>query len=157
MLATNHCHKIRRFNLPIFQYREDIDILGKLNQVCQLQENRPYFQITHALVEQDTGHTSFVVLLITQLLRLVGRLDPANRFNDTSWVAVVTQTDQQVGPQSLCNRSFGGVFVLSRCFLFCCFFCGCRGFCHRVESDLFLFLLHSNTSHTEFELLDNLY
>ena len=52
------------------------------------------------------------VLLITRLLRLVGR------FNHTSRVAVVTQTDL---PKSVRNRCvvevFGGVFVLSRCFL----------------------------------------
>ena len=48
----------------------------------------------------------------------------------------------------LCNRSFGD--VLFGCFL-CChvaffkFFCGCRGFCHRTESDLFLILLVSQT------------
>ena len=46
----------------------------------------------------------------------------------------------------LCNKKssavisskFGGVFMLSRCFLD--FVCGCRGFCHRTESDLVLFL-----------------
>ena len=56
-----------------------------------------------------------------------------------SWVAVVTLTDR---PKSIRNRCvidvFGRVFVLSRCFLD--FFCWCRGFCNRTESDLFLFL-----------------
>ena len=33
---------------------------------------------------------------------------------------------------------FGGFVVLARSF-FDFFFCGCRGFCHRTESDLFLF------------------
>ena len=41
--------------------------------------------------------------------------DPANRFNHTSWVAIVTPTDR------VRNRCvieiFGGVFMLSRCFL----------------------------------------
>ena len=59
--------------------------------------------------------------------------------NHTSWVAVVTPTDR---PKSVCNRC-----VIK---LFCCVvsvvtlpfghFCWCRGFCHRTESDLFLFL-----------------
>ena len=39
--------------------------------------------------------------------------------------------------QSLCNQSFGGVFYVVTMLLG--FFCGCRGFCHRTESDLFLF------------------
>ena len=41
-----------------------------------------------------------------------------NRFNHTSWVAIVTLTDR---PKSVRNRCvievFGGVFALSRCFL----------------------------------------
>ena len=65
---------------------------------------------------------------------------PVNRFNHTSWVAIVMQTDR---PMSIRNRCvidvFGGVFVLSRCFFF--IFCGCRGFCHTTEPDIFLFLL----------------
>ena len=32
-----------------------------------------------------------------------------NRFNHTSWMAVVTQIDR---PKSVCNRRFSGVFVL---------------------------------------------
>ena len=36
------------------------------------------------------------------------------------------------------SKVFGGVFVSSRCFLN--FLCCCRGFSHRTESDLFLFL-----------------
>ena len=45
---------------------------------------------------------------------------------------------KEVGPQSLSNRSFCWRFV-------CChgvfwILCGCKGFCHRNESDLFLFL-----------------
>ena len=51
-------------------------------------------------------------------------------------LTAVTPTDR---PKSVCNRcvikTFGGVFL-------CCHnaFSGCRGFCHRTESDLFLFL-----------------
>ena len=62
---------------------------------------------------------------------------PVNRFNHTSWVAIVTPADR---PKSVCNHCvievFGGVFVLSRCFLD---FCRFGGFCHRTESYLFIF------------------
>ena len=44
--------------------------------------------------------------------------DPGNRFNHTSWVAIVTPTDR---PKSVWNRCvievFGCFFMLSRCFL----------------------------------------
>ena len=57
------------------------------------------------------------VLLMTQLLRLVGRLDPVNRFNHTSYVVVVTPTDRLKSVQNCCViEGFGDVFVLSRCF-----------------------------------------
>ena len=53
-------------------------------------------------------------------------------------MAVFTPTDR---PKSVHNRcvikDFGGVCVLSRCFLG--LFYECRGFSHRTESDLFLF------------------
>ena len=43
-----------------------------------------------------------------------------NWFNHTSWVTAVTPTDR---PKSVCNscviKVFGGVFMLSRCFLDC--------------------------------------
>ena len=62
-----------------------------------------------------------------------------NRFNHTSGVTAVTPTDR---PKSVRNRCaievFGGVFYVVT--LLFGFFCGCRGFCHRTESDLFLFL-----------------
>ena len=45
-----------------------------------------------------------------------------------------------LGPQSLCNQSFWWRFYVVT--LVFGFFCGCRGFCHRTESDLFLFLLY---------------
>ena len=51
-----------------------------------------------------------------------------NRINHTSWEAIATPTDR---PKSVRNRCvievFGGVFVLSRCFLD---FCQCIGFRH---------------------------
>ena len=62
--------------------------------------------------------------------------------NHTSWVALVTPTDR---PKSVRNRCLIELF-LWRCL--CChfalfdIFCWCRGFCHRTESDIFLFLLH---------------
>ena len=62
-----------------------------------------------------------------------------NRFNHTSGVTTVTPTDR---PKSVHNRCvikiFGGVFYVVT--LLFGFLCGCRGFCHITESDLFLFL-----------------
>ena len=56
----------------------------------------------------------------------------------TSWVAIVTPADR---PKSVRNRCvievFGGVFCVVT--LLFGFFCRCKGFCHRAESDLFLF------------------
>ena len=44
--------------------------------------------------------------------------DPVNWFNHTSWVAVVTTTDCPKSVRNRCaNEVFGGVCVLSRCFL----------------------------------------
>ena len=66
--------------------------------------------------------------------------DPVNWFNHTSWVAIVTPTDR---PKSVRNRCvievFGGVCVLSRCFLG---FCGCRGLCHRTARSLPFYVKH---------------
>ena len=45
---------------------------------------------------------------------------------------------KKIGPQSLCYRSFWWRFCVVTLFFW--FFCGCRGFCHRTESDLFLLL-----------------
>ena len=60
------------------------------------------------------------VLLITRLLRLVGRLALVNRFNHTSWVTAVTPTDRPKSVRNSCViKVFGGVFMLSRCFLDC--------------------------------------
>ena len=57
-------------------------------------------------------------------------------------MTAVTPTDR---PKSVRNRYvikvFGGVFyVVTLLFVF---FFGCRGFFHRTESDLFIFLLHT--------------
>ena len=50
----------------------------------------------------------------TWLLWLVGRLGTVNRFNNTSWMAVVTPTDRPKSDGNLCViEVFGGVFVLS--------------------------------------------
>ena len=60
------------------------------------------------------------VLLITRLLRLVGRLSARNRFNHTIWVTAVTPTDRPKSVRNSCViKVFGGVFMLSRCFLDC--------------------------------------
>ena len=52
------------------------------------------------------------VLLITQLLRLVGKLDPVNRFHHTSKVAIVIPTDR---PTSVRNRCVIEVLVMFLC------------------------------------------
>ena len=63
---------------------------------------------------------------------------PKSVYNHTSRVTVVTPSDR---PKSVRNRCvievFGGVFCVVT--LLFGFFCECRGFCHRTESDLFLF------------------
>ena len=42
----------------------------------------------------------------------------ANRFNHTSWVTAVTPTDRPKSVRNSCViKVFGGVFILSRCFL----------------------------------------
>ena len=63
--------------------------------------------------------------------------------NHTSWVALVTPTDR---PKSVRNCCLIELFCGVVCVVTLPFwhFCWCRGFCHRTESDLFLFLLHSS-------------
>ena len=80
--------------------------------------------------------------MITRLLRLVGRW-ARKPVNHTSWVAVVTPTDR---PKSVRNRCVIELFCGVVCVVTLPFwhFCWCRGFCHRTESDLFLFLLLPN-------------
>ena len=67
--------------------------------------------------------------------------------NHTSWVAVVTPTDR---PKSVRNRCVIELFcdVVYVVILPFWQFCWCRGFCHRTESDLLLFLLHNRTELT---------
>ena len=79
------------------------------------------------------------VILIKRLLRLVGRW-ARKPVNHTSWVAVVTPTDR---PKSVRNRCLIELFCGVVCVVTLPFwhFCWCKGFCHRTESDLFLFLL----------------
>ena len=79
--------------------------------------------------------------MIERLLRLVGRW-ARKPVNHTSWVAVVTPTDR---PKSVRNRFLIELFCGVVCVVTLPFwhFCWCRGFCHRTESDLFLFLFKS--------------
>ena len=81
------------------------------------------------------------VLLITRLLRGVGRW-ARKPVNHTSWVAVVTPTDR---PKSVRNRCLIELFCGVVCVVALPFwhFCWCRGFCHRIGSDLLLFVLES--------------
>ena len=51
-----------------------------------------------------------------------------------------------VGPQPLCNRTFFGVVC---CHFALLSFCWCRDFCHRTESDRFLFLFLGHVLHKE--------
>ena len=62
------------------------------------------------------------------------------QWSHTSWVTVVTPIDR---PKSVRNRCVIELFVAFVCVVTLPFwhFCWCRGFCHRTESDLFLFLL----------------
>ena len=79
------------------------------------------------------------VLLIKRLLWLVGRW-VRKPVNHTSWVAVVTPTDRH---KSVRNRCLIELFCGVVCVVTLPFWhlCWCRGFCHRTESDLFLFFL----------------
>ena len=76
--------------------------------------------------------------MIKRLLWLVGRW-ARKPVNHTSLVAVVTPTDR---PKSVRNRCLIELFCGVVCVvtLPSWHFCWCRGFCHRTESDLFLFL-----------------
>ena len=93
--------------------------------------------------------------MIKRLLRLVGRW-ARKPVNYTSWVAEVTPTDR---PKSVRNRCLIELFCGVVCVVTLPFwhFCWCRGFCHRTESDLFLFLLYQRyivcVSESVFEML----
>ena len=90
-------------------------------------------------------YLSCYVLLITLLLRGVGRLSDVNRSNHNTRVTVVTPTDRPKSVRYRCViEDYGGVFCVVE--LLFRFFCRCRGFCHGIESDLFLFLLVSLVS-----------
>ena len=84
-------------------------------------------------------HKWMCVILITRLLRLVGKLVPVNWLNHTIRIAVVIPNDR---PKSASNRCeievFGCFFVL---LISCWKFCWYRGFLHRTESDHVLFFL----------------
>ena len=71
-----------------------------------------------------------------------GKVAPVNQVNHTSWVGLVTPTDP---PHSVRNRCVIELFCGVVCVVTWPFwhFCWCRGFCHRTESDIFLFLLIS--------------
>ena len=61
------------------------------------------------------------VLLITRLLRLVGRLSARKTGLTTpSWMTAVTPADRPKSVRNSCViKVFGGVFMLSRCFFDC--------------------------------------
>ena len=69
-----------------------------------------------------------------------GKVGPGNQVNHTSWVAIVTPIDR---PKCVRNRCVTELFCGVVCVVTLPFwyFCWCRGFCHRTESDLFFFLL----------------
>ena len=68
-----------------------------------------------------------------------GKVWPVNKVNHTSLVAVVTPTDR---PKSVRNRYLIELFCGVVCVVTLPFwhFRWCRGFCHRTESDLLLFV-----------------
>ena len=76
------------------------------------------------------------------------KVGPVNQVNHTSWVVVVTLTDRPKTVRNRCKSNF-----LWRCL--CCRFAFltilCRGFCHRTESDLFLFLLKMMARRTKYK------
>ena len=86
----------------------------------------------NCFVLRNSVHSMFSKIIIS-------RLGPVTLVNHTSWVAVVTPTDR---PKSVRNRCLIELF----CGVVCVFtlpfwqFRGCRGFCHRTESDLLLFV-----------------
>ena len=84
------------------------------------------------------------VLLITRLLQRVGWW-ACKPVNHKSWMAVVTPTDR---PRLVRNRCLIELFCGIVCVVTLPFwhFCWCRGFCHRTESDLLLFVCQISPS-----------
>ena len=78
------------------------------------------------------------------------RFGPVNQVNHTSWEAVVTPTDR---PKSVRNRCVIEHFCGVVCVVTLPFwhYCWCEDFCHRTESDLFLFLLKQSQSASKCE------
>ena len=68
-----------------------------------------------------------------------GKVRPVNQVNHTSWVAVVTPIDRpkSVRYRCLIELFCSVVYVVTLPFWH---FRGCKGFCHRTESDLLLFV-----------------
>ena len=69
---------------------------------------------------------------------ICGKVGPVNQVNHTSWDAIVTPTDRHKSGRCVIEVFCGVVYIVTLPFWH---FCWCRGFCHRTESDLFLFLL----------------
>ena len=71
--------------------------------------------------------------------------DPANRFNHTSWVAIVTPTGR---PKSVRNRCvievFGGVCSLAQCFTFKGFSVGVGAFVIGLSQISSFFSIYTN-------------
>ena len=71
-----------------------------------------------------------------------GNVWPVNQVNHTSLVAVVTPTDRHKSVRNRCLiELFWGVLCV---FTLPFWYFGCRGFCHRTESDLLLFVFISH-------------
>ena len=65
--------------------------------------------------------------------------DPVNRFNHTSWMAIVTPTDRPKSVRNCCViEFFGDVFMLSRCLVDFSVVVG--AFVIGLSQSLFLFL-----------------
>ena len=75
-----------------------------------------------------------------------GKVGPVNQVNHTSWVAIVTPTDRPKSVRGSVIELFCGVV----CVVILPFWhlCWCRIFCHRTESDLFLFPLTAHVHKT---------
>ena len=74
------------------------------------------------------------------------KVGPVNQVNHTSWVTIITPTDR---PKSAVrNRCVIELFcgVVRVVTLHFWHFCWCMGFCHRTESDIFLFSLDTTCS-----------